>query len=108
MSFIAPIILTGGAKTGLVHSSWPFARLIIEPTQLVLHAHLKEFVFSSEDELEIAVARHVLFRIPTGIQILHNNPDYPDRVVFWYLRTQKLLDYLSITEFADKLSPPSG
>jgi hypothetical protein len=104
MSNSLPIIITGGARAGRSHSSWPFAKLTIEKDTLYLEvpSH-SDFVFSAKEELTICVEKHMLFRLPIGIRIHHQQGDTPQPIVFWYLRPQKLMNILRGTDFAEKI-----
>ena len=100
MSSPLPVTLVGGAFLGRMQASWPFARLAIGQDKLVLAAMMSEHVFTLDDNIELIWDKHPLFGFYQGVRILHEQPDVPERLVFLYLRTQKLKKLLEATDFS--------
>ena len=99
MAHAFPITITGGARTGWVHSSWPFARLTIWEDTLQLNAHLREYVFSAHEPLDIRVERHWLFGVAIGVRIIHSQAETPPVIVFWTFRVGRITALLGETPF---------
>jgi len=102
MSYSFPLTFTGGARTGRVHSSWPFAKLTIDQDTLRLNANLGEYVFLASDPLEIKTERHFLLRIPIGVRFHHSKEGTPSVLVFWTFRVNALFAILKETGFSEK------
>jgi len=97
-------VFTGGCKVGRTYSTWPFAKFVVEPSHLALVAPFKkEYHFLATDDVIICPYKHVLFRVPNGIQIKHHKSEYPDRIIFWSFKTKPLLESLKSTNFALKI-----
>ena len=103
MSSPLPVTLVGGAFLGRMQASWPFARLAIGQDKLVLAAMMSEHVFTLDDNIELTWDKHPLFGFYQGVRIVHEQPDVPERIVFLYLRTQKLRKLLEATDFSLEL-----
>ena len=99
MSSPLPITLVGGAFLGTLQASWPFARLAIGQDKLVLAAMMQEHVVTPSDQVELVWDLHPLLGFRQGVRILHAQPDLPERIVFLYLRSQKLKRLLDATDF---------
>lgn len=92
----------GGAQVGLVHASWPFARLTAEAGTLTLSC-LGTYTFTPSDvvSLEPYGSIPVLAR---GIRIRHNRRDYPKNVIFWCMGSRED----ALAEMADTGFSPRG
>jgi len=99
MKSTLPVTLVGGAFLGRIQASWPFARLAIGKDKLVLAAMMSEYIFTLDDNVELIWDKHPLFGFSQGVRILHKQPDAPERLVFLYLRSQKLKKLLEATDF---------
>lgn len=74
---------TGGAKIGILKSSWPFATLIVTRNKLELSVSLMgKFVFLPGDIT--ALTPHPKgYKMGAGIKIHHKIPQYKDEIIFW-------------------------
>jgi hypothetical protein len=83
--------ITGGARVGGLNATWPLAKLTASPNQLVLRLRLGgTYSFSPAD----VVTLEPYGRIPVlgqGVRIVHSRVDYPERLIFWYLRDPESL-----------------
>ncbi|NJO86834.1 MAG: hypothetical protein HC821_01915 [Lewinella sp.] len=79
------LLENGGARVGGRKVAWPFARLTVSPEELRLNVRLVgKFSFTPSDveALEALINYPLLGR---GIRIHHQNPDYPELLVFYTL-----------------------
>jgi hypothetical protein len=96
--------LRGGARIGRVSSSWPFARLVASAHRLsVSGALLGHYRFSPEEVVSFDPCGSIPV-VSSGIRIVHTNPAYPERIVFWCFREPELL----IAQIAELGFRPQG
>ena len=90
-----PIDQKGGARIGEGFMSsnytWPFARLSATDTAITLDTPSTAYFF---DGASISCIRKYNGLFSRGVQIVHNKEGYPDLVVFWTCRRNKLLSQL--------------
>jgi len=73
----------GGARIGWMNATWPFARLTVNAQTMSLAVLiLGTYTFSPKDvaSLKPYGSLPVLGR---GIQVIHTNPTYPPKIIFW-------------------------
>src|ERR1700727_2630419 len=71
----------GGARVGIGHASWPFARLIVTKNKLELDVSiLGSFIFKPSDVVSIEV--YSGFSLSSGIKINHKVDAYNRNIVF--------------------------
>lgn len=82
-------VFTGGSRIGSVNETFPFSKLIIEPTKLRLKTTFSGTIEISPQEL-IAV-EEVLYvpLLAQGIKIRHSNPDHKKTLIFWSFKAPK-------------------
>jgi hypothetical protein len=75
----------GGARLGSKNATWPFAQLFLTPTALTLRvAVLGTFAFAPAQVKKVESYGMIPF-FGKGVRIHHQIPNYPEKVVFWYL-----------------------
>ena len=77
--------LTGGARIGMMNASWPLAKLAATPQQLTLKVQLLGNYSFLPSQVRDLIPYKVLPILGEGIQIIHNNPSYKKRIIFWTL-----------------------
>jgi hypothetical protein len=83
--------VTGGAKVGIMLSTYPFAVLKIEDGLLRLNVSLvAKLVFRAQDIISIEPFKGS-GKIGDGIKINHRVPGYKENVLFWCSRTPEVL-----------------
>jgi hypothetical protein len=86
---------TGGVRSDDWKTPWPFAKLKLTSYELILNAILPtDFGFEKAelcferaeiDHLEIYRGSLPLIgRVSRGVGIIHNKPEYPKGIIFWY------------------------
>jgi hypothetical protein len=79
---------TGGVRAGQWKAPWPFARLKVTFGQLMLTVMLQgELCFAKSDIDHFEIYRGLLpliGRVSRGIGVIHNKPEYPKMIIFWY------------------------
>jgi hypothetical protein len=99
------LTVTGGAQIGWVHASWPFARLSVSPRSLVVSGGLiGSYRFTPEQvaALEPYGSIPILYR---GVRVVHSNPDYPSKIVFWcFQNPARLIERIRQVRFIPRAS----
>jgi hypothetical protein len=91
---MAQFSVTGGARVGWRHASWPFAKLTVSETGLRISAFfLGSYSFASGEVVSLNLIGSIPFlSSASGIQIVHNRSDYSSNISFWVLGSaEKLL-----------------
>ena len=100
---------TGGAQIGWVSASWPLAQLSVTPRSLVIRTWLLgTYAFTPEQivRLEPYGSIPVIYR---GIRVVHSNPDYPARIIFWCFRNpERLIEQIRRVGFIPAAPPPTA
>ena len=78
---MTPIRQRGGASIGWLNMSWPLAGLEVSPGSIQLSA-FQSFSFTPDEVVSVEEIGFLPF-FYYGVRIHHNNPDYPERVVFF-------------------------
>ena len=74
---------TGGARIGWMNATWPFARLAASAQELSLSGFLLgTYTFSSGDVASLKPYGWLPV-LGRGVQIIHTNPNYPAKIIFW-------------------------
>jgi hypothetical protein len=94
---IARISQRGGAHVGWLSASWPLASIRIAPGSLTV-SMLGHYVFvpADVDAIESVGAIPLL---STGIRIHHTRPDYPEKIVFYGVGRDRMLQAASAAGF---------
>jgi hypothetical protein len=83
--------LKGGANIGAINATWPMATLEVSDRSLVLKVRLVgEYRFPREDVVSLEPHGFVPV-IGKGIRIVHCNPEYSGKIVFWSTEKPELL-----------------
>lgn len=100
---------TGGAKIGILKSSWPFATLTVTRNKLELNVSLiGKFVFLPGDITAITPNRKG-YKMGVGIKIYHKIPQYKDEIIFWSAKKpHELVDLVMATGFLNNTVPTFG
>jgi len=94
---------TGGAKIGMAHASWPFARLSVNKTVLQLNASIiGNLYFRPSDIVSIEPAG---FFSGGGIRIHHRVEKYSSKVVFLTSGSVDLINRIRACGFLDNTGP---
>ncbi len=82
---------TGGARIGWMNATWPFARLTASAQELSLSGLLLgSYTFSPSDVASLEPFGRVPI-LGRGVQIIHTNPQYPPKIIFWCFRSPERL-----------------
>ena len=92
----------GGARIGWLNATWPFAKLSVSPNTLTL-ASRGTYQFKPSEIVALEPHGSVPF-FSTGIRIIHNRLDYPNKIIFWCMGNRERV--LAATRGAGFL--PSG
>lgn len=76
------IEFTGGARVGLVNSTFPMAKLKVYADKLELHNGIKVYTFSKEDAKDLKIIKWFPI-IAQGIKVNHNKQDVDGNIIFW-------------------------
>jgi hypothetical protein len=76
-----PVSFTGGSRIGWINASWPFARLSVTAGRLTLKT-LGSYEFSPKQVIALEKEGSIPL-LSSGIRIVHNRSDYPEKVIFW-------------------------
>ena len=100
---------TGGAQIGWISASWPLARLSVTPRSLMIRTWpLGTYAFTPEQivRLEPHGSIPLIYR---GIRVVHSNPDYPSRIIFWCFRNpERLIEQIRRVGFIPAAPPPTA
>jgi hypothetical protein len=77
----------GGAQIGWLNASWPFASLRVSVDGLSLSC-LGSYSFKPDQVVALEPYGSIPF-FASGIQIRHNRPDYPERMIFWCMGSRR-------------------
>ncbi|HYA63828.1 MAG TPA: hypothetical protein VED66_11545 [Candidatus Sulfotelmatobacter sp.] len=81
----------GGSRIGWVNATWPFAKLVVSSTHLRLATNfLDTYDFLPSEVVSLESYGLVPF-FARGIRIVHARPDYPPKIIFWYLGNPEAL-----------------
>lgn len=80
--------LTGGAQIGWVSATWPFAQLVASPERLSVGGRLLGSYDFSPNEVAALEPRGWVSR---GVRIVHTNPTYPEKIIFFSFRSPERL-----------------
>ena len=98
--------VTGGAEMGWVNATWPFARLSATREELVLSAGFLGSYSFKPGEVVALEARGTIPLAGRSVRIVHANPAYPEKMVFWCFGSpQKLIDQILGLGFRPSASP---
>ena len=88
---------TGGAKIGLAHATWPFAKLTVNKNVLQLNASvIGNLYFRPSDIISIAPSS---FLSGAGIKINHRVEKYSSKVIFLTWRSSDLISRIESIGF---------
>jgi hypothetical protein len=74
---------TGGARIGWINATWPFARLSANAQNLSLSVLiLGTYTFSPKDVASLKPYGWLPI-FARGVQVIHANPTYPPKIIFW-------------------------
>lgn len=80
----AELSYRGGARLGIWNSTWPFARLTVTTTAIVLKVRTYgTLTFTRDDIIGIEPYRSLPI-VGEGVRIHHSRRDYPEKVIFWW------------------------
>lgn len=79
----------------MANATWPFAQLQLTPERLVLQVLLGRYVFKPEQVTRVE-AYGLIPYLAKGVRIHHLVPEYPKKIVFWYVcsNPQPIVDRL--------------
>ena len=99
--------VTGGARVGWVNASWPLAQLSVSEGRLRLYAFLiGQYDFAPEDV--IAFENYGFIPIlASGVRIMHRRTDYPQKIIFWSARPNRLIERIGQAGFIPAGTPES-
>jgi hypothetical protein len=104
---VSEVSFTGGARVGWVNASWPFARLTTSAAQLTLST-LGKFEFSPQQVVSLELHGSIPV-LSSGIRIVHNRTDYPERIIFWCIGSrEKILAQIHGAGFRAQGEPASS
>jgi hypothetical protein len=97
------IKLTGGARVGWINASWPFGRMNVTSSKIIINATLLgKYEFRPEDVTSIETVGSLPL-IGRGIRVHHNIADYPDKIIFWTTKNpDNLIDDIRRLGFSPK------
>lgn len=102
----SPFVVRGGAQIEWVSASWPLARLSATATVLSVSGSIMgSYSFTPEQvvSLEPHGSLPILGR---GVRIVHSNPNYPSKIVFWCFRDPEgLIEDIRQVGFLPRSSP---
>jgi len=94
---IARVSQRGGAQVGWLNASWPLASIQITPGSLTVSV-LGDYVFAPADVHAIESVGSIPL-LSTGIRIHHTRPDYPEKIVFYGMGRDRLVQAASAAGF---------
>jgi len=94
---------TGGAKIGLAHATWPFAKLTVNKNVLQLNASIiGNLYFRPSDIISIEPSS---FLSGSGIKINHRVEKYSSKVIFLTMGGADLINRIASTGFLTNTAP---
>jgi len=91
---------TGGAKIGMLKSTWPFADLTVTRNKLELNVSLLNKLVFLPGDVTALTPHPGGYKMSAGIKIHHNIPQYKDEVIFWSSKSPaELLKQIEATGF---------
>jgi len=105
---MAEIIETGGARIGLLKSTWPFAKLIVSRDKMELRASIMGNLFFKPSDIISIQPYTGTSLLGGGIKIIHNVSSYNADVVFLTMgSTSALISRINETGFMSNVNPAS-
>ena len=81
--YMEKLEITGGARIGLAHATWPFAKFKVSKDKLELNASIVgNLVFQPNDIISIEPYSKFSF-LSKGLKINHRITNYDSEVIFW-------------------------
>lgn len=98
--------ITGGARIGWMNATWPLAQLSSTADRLTV-AVLFLGTYSFVPDQVSSIERYVMIPIlGWGIRVRHCVPEYPRKIIFWYLgNPERLLHGISESGFHPTATP---
>ena len=91
---------TGGAKIGILKSSWPFATISVTRDKLELNVSLVGKLVFLPGDITAITPHPKGYKMGPGIKINHKVPQYKDEVIFWSSKSPaELLRQIEATGF---------
>lgn len=91
---------TGGAKIGMLKSTWPFADLTVTRNKLELNVSLLNKLVFLPGDITALTPHSGGYKMGAGIKIHHNIPLYKEEVIFWSSKSPaELLRQIEATGF---------
>ena len=91
---------TGGAKIGIVKSSWPFADLTVNRNKFELNVSLIGKLAFLPGDIKAISPHPGGYKMRAGIKIEHRIPHYKDEILFWsYKSPAELIQQITATGF---------
>jgi hypothetical protein len=75
--------MTGGAKIGMLKSTWPFADLTVTRDKLELNVSLLNKLVFLPGDIKAITPHSGGYKMGAGIKIHHTIPQYKEEVLFW-------------------------
>ncbi|MBS1599702.1 MAG: hypothetical protein JST75_15860 [Bacteroidetes bacterium] len=95
--------LTGGARIGLLHASWPFSRLTVTKDRLDLSASLIGTFSFTRDQIISIEPCGVIPLLNRGIRINHTVVNYNERIIFTCgMAPEKIIEKIRESGFMDQ------
>jgi hypothetical protein len=83
-----PVDIIGGARTDLMHGSWPFACLRADADSVDLRLFFRHYRLDRQDVVEFSRYRSMFTR---GLRIVHRRDDLPKLLLFYSLEGYETL-----------------
>ena len=77
----------GGTRLGFFNATWPFAKISVSQDTLELKCFSKKYKFEKDQIIDLREYNGMMSK---GLLIEHKLNDYPEHIVFWTFKFERL------------------